>query len=158
LRWPIAWLIGGLLLLSIPFRARQELANVDLTRVSAGLSGWETDPAGAPFRWSGPQVTLLVDRRARLVTIALSGALPAGVSQQVEVRVDGRPANRITVGSEWQQLRMPLPEDSSSGTRRIDLLISPTWVPAEVMHGSQDRRVLGVKVGEIRVVMTDQAR
>jgi hypothetical protein len=59
--------------------------------VSAGLSGWETDPAGAPFRWSGPQVTLLVDRRARLVTIALSGALPAGVSQQVDVRVDGRP-------------------------------------------------------------------
>lgn len=158
LRWPIGWLIGVLLLLSIPFRASQELANVNLTRVSAGLSGWETDPAGTAFRWSGPQVTLLVDRRARLVTIALCGALPSGVSQQVEVRVDGRPANRIMAGSEWQQLRMPLPEDSSTGTRRIDLLISPTWVPAEVLHGSQDHRALGVKVGEIRVIMPDQAR
>jgi len=149
--WPIAVVIGGALVLSIPYRARQELANTDLTRVSYGLSDWGTEPDGTPFRWSGPEVTFFVDGRARLVTIPLRGSLPAGAVQQVEVRVDGRPANRVAVGTDWQHLRTPLPADASSRSRRIDLLISPSWVPAEVLPGNEDRRVLGVKVGEIQV-------
>jgi hypothetical protein len=153
LRWPIALLVGGLLLFSIPFRARQELASIDLTRVSYGLSDWGTEPDGTPFRWSGSQVTLFVNGRARLVAIPMRGALPAGVLQRVEVRVDGRPANSIAIGSEWQQLRTPLPVHASTGPHRIDLMVSPSWVPAEVIPGNRDRRVLGVKVGKIDVIM-----
>jgi hypothetical protein len=73
--------------------------------------------------------------------------------QQVEVRVDGQLANRIAVGPEWQRLRTLLPADPTTAPRRIDLLVSPSWVPAEVV-GSEDRRELGVKVGEINVIMT----
>jgi O-antigen ligase len=153
LRWPITMLLGGLLLFSIPFRARQELASTDLTRVSYGLSDWGTEPDGTPFRWSGPQVTLFVDGRARLVAIPMRGALPAGVLQRVEVRVDGRLANSMAIGSDWQQLRTLLPAPASTGHHRIDLLVSPSWVPAEVIPDNQDRRVLGVKVGKIDVIM-----
>jgi hypothetical protein len=72
----------------------------------------------------------------------------------VEVRVDNRLVNRVTVGPHWRQLRTALRAHPSSGPRRIDLLISPSWVPAEAIPGSHDRRVLGVKVGEIQVVVT----
>jgi hypothetical protein len=159
LRWPIALLLGSLLVLSIPFRARQELASADLTRVSYGLFDWGTDRDGTRCRWSGPRVRLFVDGRARLVDIPLSGTLPTGAGQQVEIRVDGQLANRIAVGPDWLRLRTFLPADPSTAPRRIDLLVSPTWVPAELIPGSQDRRVLGVKVGEINVVMSpDQVR
>jgi hypothetical protein len=95
-----------------------------------------------------------VDGRAQLVEIPLKGTLPSGVLQHVEVRVDGRPANRVAVGAEWQRLRTLLPADPSAGPRRIDLLVSPSWVPADVIPGSHDRRALGVKVGEIKVLTT----
>jgi hypothetical protein len=153
LKWPMVLLLGGLLLISVPFRAEQELARVDRTRVSHGLFDGGTDPDGTPFRWSGPQVTILVNEEASSIAIPLRGALPSGEFQEVEVRVDGRLVNRVTVGPQWRQLRTALPASSGSGSRRIDLLISPSWVPADVIPGSQDRRVLGLKVGEIKVGM-----
>jgi O-antigen ligase len=159
LRWPITVLLGGLLIFSVPARARKELANVNLSGLSYGFFEWGKEADGTPARWSGPKATLFVDRRAQLVEIPLSGAAPAGILQQVEVRVDGRLANRIAVGPERQRLRALLPASASTGLRRIDLIVSPSWVPAEAIPGSQDRRVLGVKVGEIKVIMTpDQGR
>ncbi|MGB2717913.1 MAG: hypothetical protein WBC51_27250, partial [Vicinamibacterales bacterium] len=143
----------GVLVFSIPFRARQELAAVDLMHVAYGFFEWGKEPDGTPSRWSGPRASFFVDGRARLVEIPVSGPSPSGVLQQVEVSVDGRLANRIAVGPEWQRLRTLLPEEPSTGPRRIDLVVSPSWVPAEVIPGNQDRRVLGVKVGEIKVVM-----
>jgi O-antigen ligase/polysaccharide polymerase Wzy-like membrane protein len=153
LRWSIALLLGGVLLSSIPFRARQEVASADLTRVSYGLSDWVTEADGTPFRWSGPQVTLFVDGRARLLVIPMRSALPAGALQRVEVRIDGQPANSMAIGPEWQQLRTLLPAHASAGHYRIDLLVSPSWLPTEVIPGKQDRPVLGVKVGKIDVIM-----
>jgi O-antigen ligase len=154
LKWPMVLLFGGLLIISVPFRAEQELASVDRTRVSHGLFDGGTDPDGTSFRWSGPQVTILVNADASSIAIPLRSALPSGELQEVEIRVDGRLVNRVTVGPHWRQLRTVLRAHSSSGPRRIDLLIFPSWIPAEVIPGSDDRRVLGVKVGEIQVVMT----
>jgi O-antigen ligase len=157
LRWTIALLLGACLVLSVPFRARQELATVDLARVSYGLFAWGTEPDGARCRWSGPRATFFVDGRAQLVEIPLSGAMPSGGVQHVEVRVDGRLANRVEVGHEWQRLRTLLPSSSSAAFHRIDLTVSPSWVPAEAIPGSEDRRELGVRVGEIKtIVFPDQ--
>jgi hypothetical protein len=152
-RWRVALVVGALLVFSVPFRARQELAAIDVTRVSYGLLDWNTDPNGTVYRWSGPRVTLFVDGRARLIEIPLSSGMPLGAPQEVEVRVDGRLANRIAIGPEWQRLRTLLPGDPSAGPRRIDLVVSPSWVPAEVNPRSRDRRVLGAKVGRIGVIM-----
>lgn len=161
-RWRLglAMLIGASLAFSIPFRARQEVAAaVDLRRITYGAFEWDTDLQGTPYRWSGPRVTFFVDGRARLVEVPLWGIeLPSGVPQQVELRIDGRLANRTTVRAEWQRLRTLLPPAPSNEPRRIDLLVSPSWVPAEVF-GNEDRRVLGVRIGEIKVVMPpDPAR
>ena len=44
LRWTMALLLGGMLVFSVPFRARQELGTVDLTGVSYGLFAWGVGP------------------------------------------------------------------------------------------------------------------
>jgi hypothetical protein len=157
-KWSLALLLGSVLLLSVPFRAGQELATVDLARVSDGLLDAGIDPDGTPFRWTGPQVTILVNARASSIAVPLRSALPSAELQHVEVRIDGRPANRIAVGPQWQQLRTILPARFSSEPRRIDLVISPVWVPAEMIPGSEDRRVHGLAIGEIRVVMSNELR
>jgi hypothetical protein len=123
--------------------------------VSDGLLDGGTDADGTSFRWSGPRLTILVNARASSMAIPLRSGLPSSELQHVEVRVDGRLANRIAVGPQWQLVRTILPAQSSSEPRRIDLSISPAWVPAEMIPGSQDRRVHGVKVGEIHVVMSN---
>ena len=151
--WTVTVLVGGVLVLSIPFRARQELRSLDLTPVNHGFYDWGTDEDGVLNRWTGPQATFFLDRRVSTVEIPLSGTLPGGEPQQVEVRIDGRLANRVTVGSEWQRLRLSLLTGDSPGPRRVDLLVSPTWVPAEVV-GNDDWRVIGVKVGVVDRILT----
>jgi hypothetical protein len=153
LRWLVFVPIGGALVLSVPSRAATELASMNVSGVSYGFFEWRTEADGTPFRWSGPRATLFVDGRARSVEIRFSGAAPAGIVQHVEVRLDGRLANRVAVGTERQQLRVVLPASGSVMPRRIDLTVTPTWIPAEVMPGNRDRRELGVKVGEIKVIM-----
>jgi hypothetical protein len=60
--------------------------------------------------------------------------------------------DQIAVGREWRRVRTRLPSGATNGSRRIELIVTPSWVPADVVAGSADRRVVGVKVGEIEVV------
>lgn len=151
LRTSAALVLGGVLIASVPFRATQELATIDPTRVSYGLSDWERDSAGTRFRWSGPHATVYVSGRARRVEIPLTGTLPSKAPQHVEVRLDGRPVNEIIVGADWQQVGVVLPAPGLTKSRRIDLTISPTWVRDDSSI-ADDRMVVGVKVGELNVI------
>lgn len=152
--WAVGLLMGGVLVGSIPLRARQELAATNLSHVSYGLFEWGTDPDGTRSRWSRPEFTLFVDGRAVLVEIPLSGIpLRPDIIRQVEIRVDGRLVNRVPVGPDWQRVRTPLPGGPRAQSWRLDFVVSPSLIPAEEIEGSEDRRILGVKVGELNVVM-----
>ncbi|MBA3639816.1 MAG: O-antigen ligase family protein [Acidobacteria bacterium] len=152
--WPVGLVIGGVLVATVPLRARQELAETNLSRVSYGLYEWGHDPDGTRSRWSRPEFTLYVDGRARLVEIPLSGiALRSNAVRQVEIRVDGRLVDRVPVGSEWRIVRMPLPGGPRTESWRLDFVVSPPWVPAQEIEGSEDRRILGVKVGELKAIL-----
>jgi hypothetical protein len=150
LRWATLLVIGALLFFSIPSRARQEMRAINPASVSNGLFEWHTDADGSRWRWSGPTATLFVDSRVQVVEIPLSGRPSSNVRQDVEIRIDGRLANRISIGPDWQRLRTILPPKSSIDPHRIDLAVSPTWIPADVVPDSQERRPHGVRVGEIR--------
>ena len=152
LRWPVLGATTALLTLTVPSRANTELAAVNMSRVSYGFFEWGVDSDGIPTRWSGPRATLFVDGRARSVELSFSGAAPGGTLQQVEIRLDGRVANRLAVGGDRQHVRVVLPPGSGAH-RRIDLTVTPTWVPADLIPGNQDRRERGVKVGQLRVQM-----
>jgi len=152
--WAVGLLVGSVLVLSVPLRARQELAGMNLSRVSYGLFEWGNDPDGTPSRWSRPEFTLYVDGRARVVEIPLSGiALRTDVIRQVEILIDGRLVDRVPVGPEWKRVRLALPAKPTTESIRLDFTVSPAWVPADEMQGSEDRRVLGVKVGEVKTIL-----
>jgi hypothetical protein len=146
-----ATVLGAVLLASIPFRAHRETSNLNVAGLTYGLYEWGQERDGTAARWSGPAATVFVDERARLIEIPLRGPSHDGLSRQVNISIDGRLAHRMAVGPEWTRVRLPLPPESAARPRRIDFSISPTWVPADVIPGG-DRRELGVRVGEIRVV------
>jgi hypothetical protein len=150
LRQAIPLSIAALLVLSIPFRARQELATLDPSRVSYGLSDWMTDADGTRYRLSRPRATIFVTGRAQLAEIPMRAM--TNTAQEVEIRVDGRLANRVTVGPEWQRVRMPLPGGTSIESHRIDLTPSP--VAADLVAAGGDQGATGVKVGEIHIIRT----
>jgi hypothetical protein len=153
-RWPIALGLGAVILIAVPFRAQRELGAADLNRISYGFYDWVIDADGTRSRWTGERATIFVDGRAQLVEISLSGILPYDAPQTVEILLDGRVANRVAVGRDWQRVRTLIPPGATS--RRIDLVVSPTWVPADVLPGSQDRRTFGVKVGDVRIISTPE--
>jgi hypothetical protein len=144
--------MGALLLVSIPFRVRQELTTVDPTRVSYGLSDWETENDGTRFRWSGSHVTVYVSGRARRVEIPLRGTLPSAAIQHVKVRLNDRLINDIVVGPDWQRLGIVLLGGDLTKPYRIELDVSPTWVRADAISAGDERTVVGVKVGELNLV------
>jgi O-antigen ligase len=150
-----ALLLGAVIAVSIPIRARQELREVDLRHVSYGLFDWGLDEDGTWNRWSGPRARFFVDGRARVIELALAGASPDGAPQQVEILIDGRLANRLSVGVDWQRLRIGLPEGDGPRVRQVDLRVSPTWVPADVVH-NDDRRELGVKLRAVEVLLPQE--
>jgi hypothetical protein len=154
-RYAGALVIGALLVFSIPFRAAREVSTVDPKRVAGyGFFDWDVDAHGTRSRLSGPRATFYVHETARLIEIPMSSTTPSGAVQLVEIQVDGRMIDRTPVGPQWRSVRVLLPPARSNGPRRIDLIVTPSWVPAEVIPGNQDRRVLGVNVGEITVINT----
>jgi O-antigen ligase len=136
---------------SIPFRANREIAATDLAGVTYGLYDWTTSPAGVPTRLSGANATLFVSADAQMVEIPLTGTSPTGRDQRVSAFLDGRLANELMVGREPQQLRIVLPNHVAHA-RRIDLDVSPTWIPADVEGAGDDHRTIGVRVGKVIVL------
>jgi len=136
---------------SIPFRAARELAATNLAGVTYGLYDWTAPPGSMPSRLSGAQATLFVAADAQVVELSLTGTLPTGGLQTVRAYLDGHLANELSVGREPRQLRIVL-SNHAGHARRIDLHVSPTWIPADVDASSEDHRTLGVRVGEVAVL------
>jgi hypothetical protein len=152
MRRSLALLLGALLVVSIPFRAKQELTTVDPTRVSYGLSDWETENDGTRIRWSSAHITLYVNGRARRVEIPLRGTLPSAAIQNVKVRLNGRLINDVIVGPDWQRLGIVLLGGDLTKPYRIELDVTPTWVRVDATSAGGDPTVVGVKVGELNIV------
>lgn len=141
------------LVATVPFRTAQAAADVDRSRVSYGFFDWETDAAGARFRWSEGRATMFFRPGTRAVELPIAAARPPGTPPAtVDIQVNGRLADRfVLAGTEQRRVRIIAPADVVDYWR-IDLHTSPTWVPAEHVPGSRDDRALGVLVGELTVV------
>ncbi|MBZ5557635.1 MAG: O-antigen ligase family protein [Acidobacteriia bacterium] len=142
--------IAAALVVSVPLRARHEIANLDLTRQTFGFYPWEAD-SGVQFRWTARRGTFFVPLNAHALHLTLR-AIHLGTNTgptEVTIAIGGRTLDRVLLHrDDWVpvSLRLPLlPEDD--GYQRIDLITSPTWSPA-AMPGEPkaDVRILGVQV------------
>jgi glycosyltransferase involved in cell wall biosynthesis len=145
----------------VPPRQRALLARL------GPLVGAEAEPyrAGAGFhapdvvrwwkvRWTDGDAELAVavpPGRRRRLHLLFGSLLPPGVGLDATVEVDGRPAGTVPIGPPRGRADVAVPrrltvavrghDDGSPVTLRIR---SGTWVPAEVIAGSDDGRRLGV--------------
>jgi hypothetical protein len=148
---PIVAVAIVLLAISIPFRAKRQMATIDFGRFSFGFYDWEGDPE-TRFRWTSRRATFFIPLNARQLHLSLR-AIHMGSNTaptEVSIAIGGRTFNRVLlVNDDWVTvpMRLPLlPEDENF--QRIDLITEPTWSPAALFGGRSDVRVLGVQVAE----------
>jgi hypothetical protein len=118
------------------------------------------ETVGRTVRWTGPQsfvsVTGLVGDEREVVLLMHDGGRPAGAPQaRVEVFFDEVPLGTIDVGAGFRTYRLALPAevveqaaDRAAPTRLR--MLSTTWVPAEILGGS-DTRELGVMLDRVEI-------
>lgn len=136
------------IVISVPFRAHAAIDRIDFTRVQYGFYDWDRDGHGKVFRWSSAHSTMFLSKEMSLVNLPIGASLggaPKGVT--VRVFVDGEPQGQLFLTDEaWHDLRLVAPRTGRAW--RIDLYVSPTFVPMEVNPAILDARRLGVRVGE----------
>ncbi len=116
----------AVVLASVPIRIASETRAMDLSQVTYGLSEPEQSRAGVTFRRVNGEATFFVrgDVRAIELPLALADATP-GEATEVEVALDGRPANRVRVDATgWTRMRVLIPRTSAGRPfRRLDLRV-----------------------------------
>jgi O-antigen ligase len=151
-----------LLVASVPIQAGRAVDRIDLTRVSYGLAPWNFTSEGLGFRWTGRQASFFMNASARAIEVPIAAPFleerkvvtPGGV--HVDIEVDGRAADRLVLSDVgWHVVRINAPA-SDGRFWRVDLRVSPTFVPRTVLPWSSDARELGVAVGELSVVRTEE--
>jgi O-antigen ligase len=147
LRYATAAAIIGLVI-SVPFRARAAIEGIDFTPIQYGFHDWDRDGQGTKFRWSSDHSTMFMSKEMSQINLPIGASL-GGTPKGVEVRifVDGHRAGQLFLTDEaWHDVRLVAPRTGK--TWRIDLYVSPTFVPMEINPAILDARRLGVRVGE----------
>jgi O-antigen ligase len=120
-----------------------------------GMYQWETVEDGTRFRWTGQYASLFVPADVTRVEIPIR--LPTdGRSLRpmgVEVMTAAVNRGRTLVDAKWAILSIPLaPVAPPARFKRIDLKIDRVWQPALYIAGSADMRLVGMQVGEPRLI------
>lgn len=145
----VAFVVG-----SIPVRARQAIAEVDMVRVSYGFENWSIGPDGMRARRTGPRATFFMWSAAREIAFdvaAVPDSPPEGV--EVDLLVNGRLVQQLSIrgkGRQFVQMRSP---ETGDRVWRIDLRVTPAASGGTGNPGANRARP-GVRVGEIAMSLT----
>jgi putative inorganic carbon (hco3(-)) transporter len=154
-RYRLATALGLLVVLvSVPIRVAGKTGVTDISTVTYGLSEPESSRAGVVFRRVNGEAAFFVRSSVRAMELPLAIADSApGEATEVEIALDGHPANRVRVESSgWTRMRMVLPQASTGRAfRRLDLqVVCPKDGGAgETCPGLNDERLA---VGEMTTI------
>jgi hypothetical protein len=127
-----AWIVPAVMVAiaaSVPVRADRQKADFNLEHRGVGLSVWQEEIDGVRYRLAGPTSSVFLPAGAQMVVLPLRAAANvATTGVTLELRLDGRPANVLTVPSDrWHFLRLALPRNRHAPRfRRLDLYIANT--------------------------------
>jgi hypothetical protein len=114
--------------------------------LTSGIRDWQTDPAGARFRWTAGRASFFIRSSAAEMTLPLRAQLPAPDGGPVIVRVslDDRFLTDVVLTDPrvWVTPMVPLPRRPAGRRyRRVELRVSRTVGEFN----------LGVQLGEVRL-------
>lgn len=106
------------------------------------------------FRWTGACASVYLPGARPGATLAITAAVgerPASSPATVTASLSGAPLGSFTVGPEWSEFRVPLPDPLPAGPPVLRLDVPP-FRPINVVAGSRDPRDLGVMMDRIRIL------
>jgi hypothetical protein len=123
--------------------------------VAFGMHGRETAPDGRAVRWmSRARADVFIGADTRLVTIPLRHEIGAfREPARVRIVADGRIVAETTLtDGQWHPIDFSLKPRDASALRlmhHVAIELDHAWIPAHVIPGSGDFRLLGLQVGTI---------
>jgi len=150
-------IIGTIAFAVLPaWTLEKPLVPVHLEEVDGMYYGDEGTAEGVPFHWTREYGTVFVPAAVRTVDIPLRSPIAAVTKQPtlVEIRSGGRTVvENVLVGEHWQDVRINLPSpEPPLQISRISLRSNQTARAAELIPGSSDERVVGVQVGDYKII------
>lgn len=122
----------------------------DLPLLAYGVHAWEPEPGGRMFRWTTSRVDLYVHHHMARLDLPIR-AFPRG-SDSVSLLIRGGRRDLGPFGidhASWISVPIELRPSRWPWRRSVvELSVDPTWKPADLYPGSNDPRVLGMKLGE----------
>ena len=113
-------------------------------RMEVGLRPWTSDADGVKYRWSAGRASVFVPSAWEDLAIPLraDAFTPDWLPVVVEVRIDGRPVDRVTLVDErWVSCVVLVNGLRTSRTfRRVDLRVNRVWSDG----------LYGVRLGDVR--------
>jgi O-antigen ligase len=110
---------------SVPVRADRQKADFNLEHRGVGLSIWHDAIDGVRYRLAENSSSVFLPADAQMVVVPLR-AVGTEHDVRLELRLDGRPADVVSVPSDrWHYLRLTLPHDRNAPRfRRLDLQVA----------------------------------
>jgi hypothetical protein len=118
--------VAVILAASLPFRAHVRAGEADLEHVGIGFSPWQPDDDfGVRYRIAGPSSSIFIPARGSVASVPLKAAPGIQRPLTVEIHLDGRLANVVTVVPEtWLTVRLLMPDrDAPPRFWRVDLRV-----------------------------------
>ena len=159
-RAPRAWSLAAAaavlaIVISGPMITATNAAGPPASQTVDGFYEWETLKDGTRVRWTGEYGSLFVPADVTRLYIPVRLPFNGGTARPmgVEVRTAGVSKGRTMVDDSWAIIDVPLPPAvPPTRFKRVDLKVDRTWQPALYLAGSADLRMVGVQVGELRLV------
>jgi len=154
--WPAVPAIGAIAFAVLPaWTLEKPMVPVHLEEVDGMYYGDEETAEGVPFHWTRQYASLFAPATARVIEVRLRSPI-AGITKEptlVEIRSGGKTLANAFVGDTWSSvtLNLPSPEPPLLFSR-IDLRVNRTAPVSELIPGTNDPRVVGVQVGDLRIL------
>lgn len=135
----------ALVAISVPFRTKAEMQQLELEHVAWGVSRWSPAAEGPRWRTVGRRAVFFAPADAVGVVIPLRAINDTDPPRDVDILFEGRLANSIsTRGREWIRVNLVLPPAKPKGFYHIELIVRGPAVP-----GADDTINAGIEMGWI---------
>jgi len=154
--WPTVPVIGTIAFAVLPaWTLERPMVPVHLEEVDGMYYGDEGTAEGVPFHWTREFAGLFVPATARTIDLPLRSPIAALTKEPtlVEIRTGGRVLVNALVSDAWTMVRLNLPSPEPPLLfSRVSLRVNHTARVADLIPGTSDQRVVGVQVGDIRIL------